>query len=228
AFVLYSSIAGTLGTPGQANYAAANTYLDALATHRHNQGLPATSLAWGLWDVAGSMASALDAGDLARLGRLGIAPFDAREGLALFDAALRSRDAVLVPARLDTVSLRDQAEHAPAVLRGFVRTPAVRPTGRTGSSLKRELAGLTEEQRQARLEVLVRDAAAGVLGYSAGQSVAAEAEFHRLGFDSLMVVELRNRLNAATGLRLSSTIAFDHPTPLALATHLREQLTGTT
>ncbi|WP_371675367.1 type I polyketide synthase [Streptomyces sp. NBC_01276] len=228
AFVLYSSIAGTLGTPGQANYAAANTYLDALATHRHAQGLPATSLAWGLWDVAGGMASALDAGDLTRLGRLGIAPFDAREGLALFDAALRSRDAVLVPARLDTVSLRGQAEHAPAVLRGFVRTPAVRPTGRTGSSLERDLAGLTEEQRQTRLEELVRDAAGGVLGYSAGQSVQAEAEFHRLGFDSLMVVELRNRLNAATGLRLSSTVAFDHPTPHALAAHLREQLTGTT
>ncbi|MFE4977955.1 SDR family NAD(P)-dependent oxidoreductase, partial [Kitasatospora sp. NPDC056651] len=227
AFVLYSSIAGTIGNPGQANYAAANTYLDALAHHRHTQGLPATSLAWGLWDVAYSMASALDAVDLARLERLGIAPFSAQEGLALFDAALGTEHPSLVPARLDTAALRARAEqHLPAVLRGFVCTPA-RPTKRDEPSLGRTLAGLPEDQQRARTTDLVRQAAAGVLGYDDPQSIDAAREFKALGFDSLMAVELRNRLNAATGLRLPATLVFDHPTPTALADHLRRQLLGT-
>ncbi|MEV7190114.1 type I polyketide synthase, partial [Kitasatospora sp. NPDC093102] len=222
-FILYSSIAGTLGNPGQANYAAANTYLDALAHHRHTQGLPATSLAWGLWDVADSMASDLDAVDLARLERLGIAPFSAQEGLALFDAALGTEHPVLVPARLDMAALRARAEHVPAVLRGFVRTPA-RPTKRNEASLGRTLAGLPEDQQRARLVDLVRQAAAGVLGYGEPQAVDTAREFKALGFDSLMAVELRNRLNSATGLRLPATLIFDHPTPTALADHLRRQL----
>ncbi|MGW3233889.1 type I polyketide synthase, partial [Kitasatospora sp. NPDC001095] len=208
------------------NYAAANTYLDALAHHRHTQGLPATSLAWGLWDQASGMASGLDAVDLARLERLGIAPFSAEEGLALFDAALGTEHPALVPARLDLAALRARAEHVPAVLRGFVRTPA-RPTKRDEASLGRTLAGLPEDQQRARLADLVRRAAAGVLGYGEAQAVDAAREFKALGFDSLMAVELRNRLNTATGLRLPATLVFDHPTPSALADHLRRQLVGT-
>ncbi|MEH1130689.1 type I polyketide synthase [Micromonospora sp. CPCC 206061] len=228
AFILYSSAAGTLGTPGQGNYAAANAYLDALAHHRHQLGLPATSLAWGLWEQDGGLTGDLTGADKARLARGGLRPLSAEEGLALFDAALASGAPALVPAALDLPALRALARDTalPAPLRGLVRVPRrVVGSGGTGGFGQR-LAGLSgDEARRAVLD-LVRAHVATVLGHASPQRIQTDRGFLELGFDSLTAVELRNRLNEATGLRLPATALFDYPTPESLAEHVRAALTG--
>ncbi|MFI0099170.1 SDR family NAD(P)-dependent oxidoreductase, partial [Streptomyces olivaceus] len=227
AFILYSSAAGVLGNPGQANYAAANGFLDALAEHRHSLGLPATSLAWGMWSEG--MAATLDTTALARNKRDGMLGITSTDGLALFDAALCSPEATLVPARLDLTELRARAsdgQAVPQLLRGLVR-PA-RQTANTQpvpvGSLAGELAGLGQEDQRLRLLDVVRGQAAAVLGHADARTVDAERAFKEAGFDSLTSVELRNRLTAATGVRLSATVVFDYPTPAALASHLHSEL----
>ncbi|WP_261717709.1 type I polyketide synthase [Streptomyces sp. FZ201] len=230
-FALYSSASGVFGSPGQANYAAANTYLDALAHHRRAQGLPATSLAWGLWEQDSAMTGELDRADRQRMRQTGLAPMTSAEGLALLDRALASADAALVPARLDLAGLRG-AEAVPDVLRGLARG-RLRRTARTaaspeaGTALAERLAGLSRPERERRLLELVRGHVAAVLGHATEQSVDADRSFKEQGFDSLTAVELRNRLGAATGLRLPTALVFDHPTPTALARHLHAELWGT-
>ncbi|WP_373878054.1 SDR family NAD(P)-dependent oxidoreductase, partial [Streptomyces poonensis] len=231
AFVLFSSVAGTLGTPGQANYAAANTFLDALAEHRRTMGLQATSLAWGLWaqDSESAMTGGLDHTDLARIRRMGLAAIPAADGLRLFDAALATGRAAVVPIRLDTSALRDgQGQTVPSVLRGLVRVAPARRTARTApkGSLGQRLAGLPEAERERAVLDLVLTEVAAVLGHAGAQSVGADDSFKHIGFDSLTAVELRNRLNAAVGMRLPATLIFDYPNPLALAHHLTAEVTG--
>ena len=232
AFVLFSSAVGLLGNPGQSNYAAANTFLDALAHRRHALGLPATSLAWGLWETSGGMAATLDSADIARMSRTGFLPMEAGEGLALFDAARRGAEALLAPARLAFTALRDQ-ESAGAlspVLRGLVRAPARRAAAaQPGAtlSLADRLAGLDEAKRRSTLLDLVREHVSTVLGYASGDAVDPERTFKEVGFDSLSAVELRNRLNAATELRLPATVTFNYPTSAALAEYLVKELAPT-
>ncbi|MFE9107769.1 SDR family NAD(P)-dependent oxidoreductase [Actinomadura geliboluensis] len=226
AFVLYSSIAATVGSAGQANYAAANTYLDALAHHRQAQGLPAQSLAWGLWADTSTMTEGLSGADQTRMARNGIVPMDAGAALELLDAALALPDrAHLVTARLDPRALRGMAAGGllPPLFRGLVRLPA-RRTEADAASLVRRLAGLPDDEQHALLLDLVRTQTAAVLSHSTSDTIDPDRAFKDLGFDSLTTVELRNRLNAATGLRLPPTLAFDHPTATALAAHLRERL----
>ncbi|MFF3350907.1 SDR family NAD(P)-dependent oxidoreductase, partial [Streptomyces sp. NPDC002779] len=231
-FALYSSVSGVLGGAGQANYAAANSFLDALAHHRRAQGLPATSLAWGLWEQASAMTGELDLADRRRLSRMGLVPLSSEEGLALLDRALASAEPALVPARLDLAGLRG-SETVPAVLRGLVRPATTRRTadttaGSQGSGgLAETLAGLSRAERERRLVELVRVHVAAVLGHASEQSVDPERSFKEQGFDSLTAVELRNRLTAATALRLPTAIVFDHPTPARLAGHLHTELWGT-
>ncbi|MFB8174151.1 type I polyketide synthase, partial [Kitasatospora purpeofusca] len=242
AFVLYSSVAGTLGSPGQASYAAANTYLDALAAHRRSIGLPAQSLAWGQWAEASGITEHLSATDHARLARFGIRPIGSAEGIRLFDAAQRLGDrAALVPAPLDLAAVRAQQERTqheiPPLLRGLVR-PARRTAGAAlpgtaatpgtdgRGALAQRLAALPDDaERQAELLRLVRAEVSAVLGTEA-EAVGAQRSFTSIGVDSLSAVELRNRVAAATGLRLSATLVFDHPNPTALAEHLRAELVG--
>ncbi|WP_079151742.1 type I polyketide synthase [Streptomyces sp. RTd22] len=240
AFILFSGAAGTFGTAGQSVYAAANVFLDALAHHRRALGLPAQSLAWGLWAERSGMTEQLGEGAVQRLARTGIAPMESDRGLALFDAAgSLSSDAVLLPMRLDTAALRHRATEAdiPALLRGLVRTPSVRRAIASGpgvgegaeaaagnaAELRSRLVGLDEDERRRALLDVVRTHAAAVLGHATGAEVQPGQPFKDLGFDSLTAVELRNRLNGATGLRLPATLIFDYPTPSALTVHLMSE-----
>ncbi|MEV7776637.1 beta-ketoacyl synthase N-terminal-like domain-containing protein, partial [Kitasatospora sp. NPDC086791] len=224
AFVLFSSAAGTLGSPGQANYAAANTFLDALAVHRRALGLPATSLAWGYWAEASGMTGHLTGADRDRLMRAGVVPLATDHALSLFDAALAADRAALVPARLD-LSVMAGAPANPAALKGLVsRKPARRPA-RPGAIADR-LRSLPEAERlRAALDLVTANTAA-VLGHREPGAGWDRQPFKDLGFDSLTSVELRNRLNIATGLRLPATVTFDHPTPRQLAEHLLSGILG--
>ncbi|QCX82581.1 Phenolphthiocerol synthesis polyketide synthase type I Pks15/1 (plasmid) [Streptomyces sp. YIM 121038] len=231
AFVLFSSAAGVLGNAGQGNYAAANVFLDALAHHRAAQGLPAQSLAWGWWRDAGMTARLKDQG-LQHVGHLGLAPMPAEEALTLFDAALGSTEPLLVPARLDFHALRTRPDISATfpVLRNLTSGNAegerVSGTG-VPMILHQQLADQDEVGRQAIVLDLVRSLTAAALGYHSGTSIEADTGFSLLGIDSLTAVMLRNRLAAATGLQLPSTLIFDHPTSAALARHLTTELTRT-
>ncbi|MFG2848993.1 beta-ketoacyl reductase, partial [Kitasatospora sp. NPDC048296] len=196
-------------------------YLDALATHRRTNGHPTTSYAWGLWDTQGGMS---DRADQHRLGRSGILPISAEDGLALFDAGLGMTAPVAV--RLDATALRGLAV-LPSVLRGLVRTPARRAaaTGGGAGSPADRFGALSPEDRRTALLGLVRGLVADVLGHADGAAVEIGKGFLDLGFDSLTAVELRNRLSVETGLRLPSTTIFDYPTPAAVADRLYELFT---
>ncbi|MEU1827544.1 SDR family NAD(P)-dependent oxidoreductase, partial [Streptomyces abikoensis] len=225
AFVMFSSVAGLLGGPGQANYAAANAFLDALAVVRVGGGLPGRSLVWGPWVGVGGMADRLSVGDVERLARQGFPALGAVEGLELFDAAVGSGGAVMVPLPLDLVALRSQPATVPHLLRHMV--PAARKVVRSGASsgaLTARLSGLGAEERERLLLDVVREQVAGVLGHATANAVEADRAFKELGFDSLTSVELRNRLNAATGLRLPATLVFDYPSARAVASHLDAEL----
>ncbi|WP_020673761.1 type I polyketide synthase [Amycolatopsis nigrescens] len=224
AFVLFSSAAGVLGEAGQGNYAAANVFLDALARHRRANGLPAQSLAWGLWAQRSGMTGHLSEADIARVRRSGMAPLPSEQGLALFDLAGGSADAALVPMRL-----ADEAGGTVSpLLRGLVRAPVRRVVreerAAAGPTLRQRLSELAEADRDRLLLELVRTEAAAVLGYSGADGVGPGQQFRELGLDSLAAVELRNRLNAATGLRLPSGLVLDSPTPAALTEQVRDAL----
>ncbi|WP_433281410.1 SDR family NAD(P)-dependent oxidoreductase [Micromonospora sp. CA-244673] len=229
AFVLFSSAAGALGNAGQGNYAAGNTFLDALAHHRAARGLPAVSLAWGPWAQRSGLTGGLDERATGRLAR-GLRPLGTEEALRLLDAGLAGAQPHLVPVVVDVAGLRRQAAGAglPAVLADLVRAPARRVASALdgGPTLRDRLAALDDAGRRDRLLDLVRAQAAAVLGHDTPAGVAAGRPFKELGFDSLTAVELRNRLNTATGLRLPATLVFDHPSPEALARFLVAELGG--
>ncbi|MFG3350343.1 SDR family NAD(P)-dependent oxidoreductase, partial [Streptomyces sp. NPDC048018] len=219
AFVVYSSVAGLLGSSGQANYAAANTFLDALAEHRHAQGHPATSLAWGLW--AEGMGATLDSGETARWAAAGMTPLSDAEGTALLDAALGLDAPVLAPVRWDraTLTALAQKDELPAVLSHMAPAPRRVSVPTSAATWQEGMTRLSEVERVAAVRELVTRVCAAVLHTEPGRLTGDQA-FKQLGFDSLTAVELRNRLNRETGLRLATTLVFDHPTPDALAAHI--------
>ncbi|MEU6768141.1 type I polyketide synthase [Streptomyces sp. NPDC046853] len=227
AFIQFSTVAGTLGTGGQANYAAANVFLDGLAARRRASGLVGTSLCWGWWEQSSGMTGGLDQADLSRLRRMGIAPMPTAEALALFDAACALDEPVLIPARVDIAALRNKTgEELPPLLRDLV--DAGRPrrnragTAKDGGApgLAARLAALPADEAAAAVLDWVRDQVAVVLGHASGAVVDVDQAFTQLGFDSLTSVELCNRLASATGLRLPSTLVFSYPTPRELGEHL--------
>ncbi|WP_446681675.1 SDR family NAD(P)-dependent oxidoreductase [Allokutzneria oryzae] len=224
-FLIYSSAAGVLGGPGQGNYAAANSFLDALVLLRREQGLAGQSLAWGLWEQDGGMAGDLGSQNVERMSRDGFGALSHAEGMAAFDVAVALNQPVLVPIKLDRTALR--AGSVPAILRGLVRAPARRTAQAAVAetvSLAQRLAALPALERAEAVLDVVRAQVAAVLGHSSGAEIDPDRPFTELGFDSLTSVELRNRLNTATSLRLAATAVFDYPTPQAMADHLKPQL----
>jgi acyl transferase domain-containing protein/acyl carrier protein len=227
-FVLFSSLSGVMGSPGQANYAAANSFMDAFAQRRRADGLVASSLAWGLWSERSGMAEGVDRSEGARVKRLGLSELANDEALRLMDVARRSAEPVLVPVRLDTATLRAQARLGllPAQLRSLVRVAATGDRKPSAGSLARRLEGLPRSDWEEIALGLVRTHVAAVLGHESPEAVDPQRTFKDLGFDSLAAVELRNLLEQATGLRLTATLVFDHPTPTELAALLCSQVEG--
>ncbi|MFP5361144.1 MAG: SDR family NAD(P)-dependent oxidoreductase [Thermoleophilia bacterium] len=233
AFVLFSSVAATFSHPGQGNYAAANAYLDGLAQRRRAAGLPATAVAWGLWGTGSGMSTRLSDEDIEVLAAdTGQRVLPAEQALALLDVAIAHREPLLVATTLDRAALRAQAREGvlPALLCDLVgdgRRAGARGRGGSaggGGSLAGQLAATASAQeRHALVLDLVRAQAAAVLGHASGADVPPDRPFKELGFDSLGSVVLRNRLAQITGLRLPSTLVFDHPTASAMATFVREQ-----
>jgi polyketide synthase 12 len=211
AFVLFSSAAGLLGGPGQANYAAANTFLDALAAYRRARGLVGVSMAWGLWEESSGMTGSLSAADRARMTRSGMGVLSCERGLELFDACLAGEEALVLAAPLETSSLRVQAsmDMLPPIFSGLVRVPRRRTRKLGKGSLAARLAATPEADREQIAVELVLAQVATVLGHASAETIDPQRSFKDLGFDSLAAVELRNRLSVATGLHLPVTIVFD-------------------
>ncbi|MEU3741458.1 type I polyketide synthase [Streptomyces sp. NPDC032198] len=240
AFVVFSSVSGLLGPAGQGNYAAANTFLDALAQRRAAEGLPAVSLAWGPWEHADGMA-AEPASDPSRprpQTRDVLVPLSTRQGLALFDAALGSAEPVLAPILLDRGALRSNTGHVPPPLRGLA--PRRRPTA-TGSgsgsgrgfgsgsaseqalepgAWRKRLTRLPTGERESVLRELLLADVAAVLGYPDGDALPAGKSLAELGFDSLTAVQIRNLLSMALNVRLPVEVVFEHRTVDDLTRHL--------
>ncbi|WJK34787.1 type I polyketide synthase [Solwaraspora sp. WMMA2065] len=246
AFVLFSSVASVGGAAGQANYAAANAFLDGLAQHRHARGLTAQSLLWGRWATGDDMAARLSTVDGGRLSRSGLLPLSAEEGLALLDTALASDADVLVPAKFDVAALRAEGWATAPVFLGLTGPVTPVPAGPLAASTTSpagasptgagvpagagtapvatdgadRLADLPATERRAVLLELVRAHASAVLGHDRADAVSAEQGFLDIGFDSLTALELRNRLTGATGRKLPATLIFDYPSVAAVADHL--------
>jgi acyl transferase domain-containing protein/NADP-dependent 3-hydroxy acid dehydrogenase YdfG/acyl carrier protein len=228
AFVLYSSAFGLLGNPGAANYAAANTFLDALAAHRRARGLSGTSIAWGLWQQSQDvLAEELGSGQLGRLDLMGFRGLATDEALQLFDLSCEGTDPLQVALRLDFAALRQQARDGLTVpiLSDLTQASVRRASDRSGGALAARLAGAPGHEHEAVVLAFLREQVAAALGHPAPESVDVNATFTELGFDSMGVVFLRNRLIATTGLQFPATLVFSYPTPVALAAHLHSQLT---
>ncbi|XRQ16898.1 SDR family NAD(P)-dependent oxidoreductase [Actinomadura welshii] len=223
AFITYSSIAGVTGSAGQGNYAAGNVFLDALAHHRTTHGLPAQSLAWPAWEPTAGMTATLDQKQLHNSGPT----LSVEHGLALFDAAVGADEPYLVPMGVPASALRGQAD-LPPLFQGLAgrarRAAAAVDAAGAAAALGERLTGMPRDERLGAVTGIVREEAAGVLGHASATAVDPEREFRELGFDSLTTLELRNKLTAATGLRLPATVVFDYPTPLVLARHLLDRL----
>ncbi|KAB1979587.1 type I polyketide synthase [Streptomyces triticiradicis] len=225
-FVLYSSLSGVMGGAGQGNYAAANAALDAVAARRRAAGRPALSLAWGAWAQDAGMTGALSQAEMRRMANSGSMPLTVAQGMALFDAASATDEALLVPLAVKPGAKGGPATHP--ILRGLLRAPRRRAAADASevstATLRERLSGLSAADQHTVLSELVVGYAAAVLGHADASGMDPERDFLEAGFDSLMSVELRNRLADTVGLRLPSTVVLDHKTPAELARWLRGRL----
>ena len=228
AFVLLSSAGGLVLAQGQAGYAAANVFLDALAERRAAEGLPAVSMAFGAWELDSGMSRWLAEADLERMRRQGLPALTAEEALELFDAALRTGEALVAPMRVDRAALRARPGEPPALLRDLVRRPAAGPAparaAGAGGDLVARLSALPPEERAREMLLAVRTQAAVVLGHDDPEAIDPDRGFLDIGFDSLGALELRNRMVALAGRNLIPMLVFDHPSASELARYLCELL----
>ncbi|WP_324197122.1 type I polyketide synthase [Streptomyces sp. NRRL B-1677] len=218
AFVLFSSAAGVCGLPGQGNYAPGNAFLDALAEHRRGLGLPATSIDWGLWAGSG-IADDQAAEQSERYGFRGMPP---ELAITALGTALAGGDTQVMVCDADWDRLATGRAHPLLSELVTAAAPAGAPAERV--PFAERFAGVAAPEQQRMLVRLVRTHVAGALGRPSPQAVDAERRFRDQGFDSLTAVDLRNRLSAEVGVALPATVVFDHPTPTALATYLRDAL----
>ena len=219
AFVLFSSLAGVLGSMGQSNYAAANAVLDALCQQRRAEGLPASSLAWGYWEARSGLTAHLGDAELGRMRRLGVTPLSVEQALSLFDASLATPTAALVPVNFDSKAL--SAQDAPLAMLGkLIRKRPGR--ARKQPNLREQLAALPDADRVCTLFDYICSEAGLVLGCADDDKLSPQQPLQERGLDSLMALDLRNRLQTATGTRLPPTLLFDYPTPAGLAQHLHK------
>ncbi|GAA1985058.1 type I polyketide synthase [Catenulispora subtropica] len=241
-FVLFSSISATWGSNEHAAYTAANAHLDALAQERRARGLPGTSVAWGIWDTR-------EWGDLstithdkpgaitpARLLRQGLTFLNPQRALTALDQALADDETNLVVADVDWsrfapvfTALRPWRllDQVPEVKALSATSGASAAPDASAGDLASRLAAMGPAERERTVTDLVCTHAAAVLGFGGAAEIPADRAFRDMGFDSLTAVELRNRLNTATGLKLASTAVFDYPSPEVLASHVAGQLAGT-
>ncbi len=228
-FVVFSSVVGVMGNGGQSGYGAGNAFLDGLVVTRRASGLPGVSLAWGVWDSGTGMTGSLLDRDMARLGRDGVGVLSVPDGLGLFDVAVGSGAVNVVPVRWDWTALRTRLV-VPWVLRGLlgVRRRAVGSgsPGAAAEGLAGRVRGLGPEEARTAVMAVVRSEVGVVLGLGTGAGVEMGREFRKLGFDSLLGVELRNRLGVVTGLRLPATLVYDHPSPEAVADYILKDVTA--
>uniref|UniRef100_UPI001969749E type I polyketide synthase n=1 Tax=Streptomyces sporangiiformans TaxID=2315329 RepID=UPI001969749E len=234
AFILFSSLAGTLGASGQGNYAPGNAFLDALAQHRRAQGLTATSVAWGPWADGGMAESGI--GEVAR--RHGVPEMAPGLAVAALRQALDRDETYVTVADIDWQRFHaaytasrptrffDALDDARRIVAATGTSTREQDADDTPTGLAQRLAGLARAEQEALLLDLVRTHVAAVLGYSADETADERRPFRDLGFDSVTAVQLRNRLRAVTGLKLPATLVFDHPTPTALVDLLRAELVG--
>jgi polyketide synthase 12 len=235
AFVLFSSLAGLVGSTGQANYGAANSFLDGLALHRRAHGLPAIALGWGLWEQASAMTGGLATVGFARFARDGVLAMSSDEALELFDTALAVDEPFVLPAHIDLAALQAKFDGGtlPPMFVDLINAPTRRrvddslAAAKSKSALLQRLEGLPEDEQHEVLLDLVRSSIATVLGSASPESIDPDQAFQELGFDSLTAVEMRNRLKSATGLPLSPTLIFDYPNSAALAGYIHRELVET-
>jgi acyl transferase domain-containing protein/acyl carrier protein len=222
--ILFSSAVAAMGSPGQANYAAANAFMDTLAYCRREEGLPGVSLAWGAWERATGMTDHLGEVGRARFERIGIVPVSDAQGLELFDSARAVGEPLVVPMSLDMAALRAQSRAGllPQVMRGLIGASMRRAQDAEGSLAKRLAQAPAGDWDAIVLELVGRHVAA-TLGHAPSEAIDPRRAFKELGFDSLGAIELRNRLTQAAGLRLPATLIFNYPTPLAVAEYLRSK-----
>ncbi len=227
AFVVFSAVGAVVGAAGQANYAAANAFCDALAQHRRHRQ-QASSLAWGYWQGTG-LTGQLSSAEETRLTR-GLVPISNAHGLALFDAALSRQQPYLILCPFNATALAGEARQQtlPAILSGLTRARRHAATSAGPDTLAAQLAAQTPDKQLQTLTTLVATATATVLAHPDPAALDPERPFTDLGVDSLTALELRNNLTAQTGLALPVTLTFDNPTPAALASHLAGRLGGAT
>lgn len=231
-FVMYSSVSGIMGTLGQGNYAAANSFLDALAYHRKSKGLPATSVAWGAWDGEG-MATDLSDADKARFSRQGMDPLSPEEGLELFDLCVSRDEPMAMAAAFDMGRLQRTFEEqtggdVPALYRTIFKGAGAdgqQSTGGKGDAGLRKALGMAQPEDYAGIMLqTIKEEVAKVLEFASPDDVDVSLGLQDIGLDSLTAVLMRNQLGDVTGLALPAKIAFDHPNLKSLSAYLLERV----
>lgn len=228
-FVLFSSVAGTLGSTGQANHSAANAYMDALAAHRRALGLPATSIAWGAWSETGIAAeTTVDRS----AEKKGILPITDAAGLQLLKAAMESGAPTVMACPVDWTAFaghRADLDTTPFFARVAQRKAAPKPSApvrEAPSSLAADLEAASPADRARLLLDFIAAQVAATLDIGSPDDIDIDRPLREMGLDSLMAVDLRNKLSAGLGggESLPATLVFDHPTVSALVDGLSARL----